>query len=120
MRARDSEARDMAAINNYHARWLLGAGWICCLMQLFLDFGLVFHIKGWTGGDLGVFLFFIGFPFGLGLAIGLLFIRRWLVAILFLGLAVVTWNVVVRAANEVHATQDPIVIYPDAISLPSK
>jgi len=97
----------MAAIKNHHARWLIGAGWICCLMQLFLDLGLVFHIKDWTGGDLGVFLFFVGFPFGLGLAIALLLLRRWVVAIVLFSMAAVTWQIALKAASEVQGIPAP-------------
>ena len=102
-----SESRNMAAIKNHHARWLIGAGWICCLMQLFLDLGLVFHIKDWTGGDLGVFLFFVGFPFGLGLAIALLLLRRWVVAIVLFSMAAVTWQIALKAASEVQGIPAP-------------
>jgi len=72
-------------------------------MQLFLVTGLELDIKGWWWSDLSVLLLFVAFPFGLALAITLLLLRRWLIAVLFLSLAIVTINVVVKVADEVPA-----------------
>jgi len=88
--------------SDHQTRWLIGAGCVCGFLQLILDCGLIFDIKAWWWGEVSVIMLFIGFPFGFALAIALLLLRRWLAAILFLSLAIVTWCVVVRAANEVR------------------
>jgi hypothetical protein len=93
----------MAPIKDYQTRWLVGAGWVCCVMQLFLVTGLELDIKGWWWSELSVLLLFVAFPFGLALAITLLLLRRWLIAVLFLSLAIVTIHVVVKVADEVPA-----------------
>jgi membrane protein implicated in regulation of membrane protease activity len=78
-------------------------------MQLILILNLehVLHFEGSGGSILGVIFLFIGFPFGLGLAVALLLIKRWVVGVLFLTLSLATFYVGVKAANEVQPIPAP-------------
>jgi len=94
-------------ITTGQVRLLTGLGWGFFLTQFVLVLTLRLQFEGSRWGQLSLFSFFLSFPFGMGLAIALLLIRRWFVGVLLLSFSFVTFSAVDRAANEVPPIPAP-------------